>query len=101
MTPVLCWLGRSVPFVVVVVIRLLWCLTLCLRGDLAAILGEGGHRRHRAVLGLILDRLAVLGDEVDRRESRGVHLLRDKVALLVAAELVHGQARLGRELVEL
>merc|ERR1719199_2012135 len=72
-----------------------------LGGDLALVLGEGSHGVHRAVLALVLDGLAIGGDEVDRGEGLGVHLGGDELALLVAAELVDGQARRAGELLVL
>merc|ERR1719401_1595191 len=65
----------------------------------SALVGEGLERRDGAVLRVVLDELAA--DElVDGREGGGVHVGAHVLALLVAAELVHGDA-VGGELLRL
>merc|ERR1719401_982991 len=65
----------------------------------SALVGEGLERRDGAVLRVVLDELAA--DElVDGREGGGVHVGAHVLALLVAAELVHGDA-VGGELLHL
>ena len=71
------------------------------RRHLPFALGEVRHGFDGAHLGLVLDRLAVRADVVDRGEGRGVQVRLDELALLVAAELVDGHARGVGELLEL
>merc|ERR1719401_2622768 len=65
----------------------------------SALVSEGPERRDGAVLRVVLDELAA--DElVDGREGGGVHVGAHVLALLVAAELVDGDA-VGGELLHL